>query len=52
MEKDQVDWAKVGVMSAVGAALPWLLGLAAKRKLDADYREATRFRWTDKNRWE
>jgi hypothetical protein len=52
IKQAQVDWAKVAVMSAVGAALPLLLGLVAKHKFAADYAEATRVRWTDANRWE
>lgn len=51
-EKEQVDWKKVGVMSAIGGVGPWLLGLWAKRKFEADYKEATRVRWTDAARWE
>lgn len=52
IEKNEVDWAKVAWISAVGAVGPWLLGLAARRKFTRDYNEATRPRWTDANRWE
>lgn len=51
-EKDQVNWTKVAWMSAIGGLGPWLLGLAVKQKFEADYREATRVRWTDAARWE
>jgi hypothetical protein len=50
---DEVDWTKVKAMSGVGvilAVVPWLLGIAAKRKFAEDHRMKNR--WTDKNRWE
>ena len=37
--------------AALGGALV-LLALAAQREARKEAAEATRFRWTDKNRWE
>lgn len=49
---DEVDWQKVGWMSAIGGLGPILLGLWAKRQYRLQYEEANRPRWTDAARWE
>lgn len=52
VEREYVDWRKVLLLSVVGAIVPVLLGVVVQRSLDAEFREATRVRWTDAARWE